>query len=355
MATIFGALGIGDRDTFQDTVGQKSVFDYINQYLAVQEAETNKVYSVFCQGDTTDHGERYFLPAGGQLQSSTSLTRPGAVKPVSSWDAGYPIDDGRDQLANTDVGMAYMTAAQLDSQVRSMSQRYVNWKRYLILRALLNSSNDSVTDEIYGSITVRRLANADGTLYPPVLGTSSDLASHSHYAGTNYATSSISDSNNPYITIRDQLEEHFGDCQIVVFINNAERTKTEALTNFNERVTLATIPTINNARLDPNGLPIVPGRIIGSINDCIVSEWRWVPSGYLLAVAVDQPAPLKRRIDEDRAASLRGFSLVTTDMDFPLNESYYRAREGYGAANRLNGTAYQLVASTSYTTPTSYS
>ena len=38
------------------------------------------------------------------------------------------------------------------------------------------------------ALTITRLANADGTTYPPVLGTQTDLTGHSHYVGLNYAT-----------------------------------------------------------------------------------------------------------------------------------------------------------------------
>jgi hypothetical protein len=83
-----------------------------------------------------------------------------------------------------------------------------------------------------------------------------------------------------------------------------------------------------------------------------VSEWRWIPAGYMLGVAIDQPAPLMRRVDIPE--QLRGFRLAAKQNEFPFEESFYRAREGYGAKNRLNGVALQLVASTSYTTPTAY-
>lgn len=354
MATIFGVLGMADRDTFQDTTAQRAAWELINQYAARTEADLDAATAVFVQETTDQHAERYFLPSGGMMQAAANRSRPGAVKPLNSYDVAYPIDDFRDQIAADFVATAYMTAAQLQAQVVGVAERYRNTKRYLILRALLNSTNETFTDQKYGSLTVRRLANADGTLYIPLIGSSTELSGHSHYAGTNYVSSSISDTNNPYVTIRDHLEEHFGDSTIVAFINNAERAKTEALTGFAERVPMATTPADNNAVLAEQGLPSVPGRIIGAINDVLVSEWRWIPSGYILGVAVDQPGPLKKRWDEEVASSLRGFQLKAQQTEFPIEESFWMAREGYGSGNRLNGVALQLVASTSYTTPTAY-
>lgn len=355
MATIFGALNIRDRDTVGDARFQVPVYNTVNDYLAATEAEANKFYAVFVDPTpvTDQFIFNYKLPMSGMLQAARNLSRPGAVKATGSWDAAVPIEDGRDQIAGDDVAMAYLTAEEMDRQVKGVAQRYVNWKRFLVLRALLNATNDSVADDVtQTTLTIRRLANADGTTYPPLLGTSTETTGHNHYVGTNYASSSISDTNNPFVTIRDALEEHFGDGTMVAFINNAERAKVEALTAFARRTPAATVAADNATQLDENGLPVVPGRIIGAVNDVIVSEWRWVPSGYILAVSLSQPAPLKQRLDIPE--TLRGFKLVAKQTEYPLEESFYRAREGYGVGNRLNGVAVQLVASTSYATPTGY-
>lgn len=355
MATIFGVLGMADRDTFEDTTAQRAAYNLVNEYLAATEADVDAAMRIFVQGETTDHAERYFLPSGGMMQAAANRTRPGAVKPINSFDVAYPIDDFRDQLAADIVTNAYMTAEQLDAQVKGIAQRYVNTKRFLILKALFNSTNDTFVDQKYGSLTIRRLANAtagsDTTVYPPLIGTTTE-ATEDHYIETNYAASAISDTNNPFVTARDELEEHWGTGQVVQFINKAQRAKVEALTAFAEKTPYATVPADNNAVLAEQGLPTVPGRIIGAINDVLVSQWDWVPSGYSLSVDLMQPAPLKKRVDEP--ASLRGFKLVAEQEEFPLKESFYMAREGYGVANRLNGVVLEFNTGGTYTIPTTY-
>lgn len=355
MATIFGVLGMADRDTFEDTTAQRAAWETINEYAARTQADLDAATAVFVQTETDVHAERYFMPAGGMMQASANRTRPGAVKPVTTYDVAYPIDDWRDQIASDFVATAYMSAAQLDAQVKGIAERYKNTKRFAILKALLNSTNDTFVDQKYGSLTIRRLANAtsgsDTTVYPPLIGTSSE-ATEDHYIETGYSAASISDTNNPFVTGRDEIEEHFGDGMIVAFINNAQRAKSEALTNFAERVPGATKPADNNAVLLDQGLPSVPGRIIGAINDVIVSEWRWIPANYILFVDLSQPAPLKKRVDEP--ASLRGFKLVAEQQEFPLQESFWMAREGYGVANRLNGVVLELGTGGTYTIPTAY-
>ncbi len=351
MSTIYGLLGIQDRDTTVDSVGQLAIFDAINTIVARQEAETNLATQIFVEDETTNYLERYYLPSGGMMQQATRLTRPGAVKPVNSWDVNYDLLDFRDQVGWDDVSYAYMSVGKLDAVVQGIANRHVNTVRFQILRHLLNKTNDTFVDEIRGSLTIRRLANADGTVFPATLGTTADLASHSHYAGSNYATASISDTNNPINTIKDNLYEHFGLGQVVVFINNAERAKIEALTAFVPRTRINVIPGSNTTVLD-TGLPNVPGEVIGSINDVLISEWRWIPATYMLGLDISQGGPLKRRVD--MPASLRGFRLVAKEYDFPLEESFWRDRFGFGVGNRLNGVAMQMVASTTYTNPTLY-
>lgn len=350
MATIFGAMNISDVDVFSDSAGQMSAWTIINEYLTATQIDSDKAYSIFVAGETTDHTSRAFLPTGGYMQASRNTSRPGARKLTGSWDVAFPIEDLRDQWAIDDVALAYMSAMQADANVKSLAQHYVNSKRLLILKALLNKTNATFTDELRGDLTIRRLANGDGSLFPPVLGTV-DAAEETHYIGSNYASSAISDTNNPFVTIRDELEEHYGDAQIVAFVNNAQRAKIEALTAFIERTPSWTVPGADTTTVG-GSIPGLPGRAIGSINDVLVVEWRWIPADYILGVALDQPAPLMKRVDIP--ASLRGFQLAAKQMEFPLIESFYRAREGYGVMNRLNGVAIHVNASTTYTNPTAY-
>lgn len=350
MSTIYGAIGIQDRNANVDAVGQRLVFDTVNQFASRQEAELDTASRLFVQEETELYSETYFLPGSGMLQAANNLSRPGAVKSIGSWSVGYPIEDGRDQIANDDVTLAYMNGSQLDAHVSGVMNRYTNWKRFLMLRALLNKDNETVLDQIRGSITVKRLANGDTDVYPPIIGSATE-ATENHYYGTNYASGSISDTNNPIKTLSNELSEHFGDGQKVAFINAADQDKIAALTAFYDKVPQYVTLGANGDTASASGLA-VPGSFIGAANDVAIFVWNWIPSGYIFGLDAAQPAPLKKRVDS--VASLRGFGLVATQTEHPLNESFWRAREGYGVANRLNGVALQLVASTSYTTPTAY-
>jgi hypothetical protein len=350
MATIYGAIGVSDYNASVDAVGQKLIFDTINTFAARQEADLDQASRLLVQAETDTYSETYYLPGSGMLQSANNLTRPGAVKNLGSWSAAYPIEDGRDQIAVNDIALAYMNGPQLDAHVQGVFNRYTNWRRFGMLRALLNSSNETFADPIRGNLTIKRLANGDADIYPAVVGSATE-ATENHYAGTNYITSAISDTNNPIKTLSLELSEHFGPGTKVAFINQAEYDKISALTLFDERVPQFVTYGANANSATISGLD-VPGQFVGALADVAIFIWNWIPATYILGVDADQPAPLKKRVDT--VSSLRGFGLVAQQQEYPLQESFYRAREGYGVANRLNGVVLQLVASTSYTTPTAY-
>jgi hypothetical protein len=353
MATIYGILGIEDRDATVDSVGQRTIYEATEALLNRHNEDVAAATSAFVQETTTDYQENYWLPGGGMMQRSTRLTRPGAVKPIDSYTVAYDLADFRDQLAWDDISMAYMTLAKYNMAVQNIAIRHANTVRFEILRHLLNPTNATFVDEIRGSLTIRRLANSDGTLYPPVLGSDTN-ADDTHYLESGYTAANISDTNNPFTTMRAELDEHWGMGEVVAWINNAQRAKVEALTNF--------IPTsdsfIREGTSTPTvvgGGPSVPGNIIGRIDEVWVSEWRWMPANYILAVDIMQPAPLKRRIDEPTNIRGRGrLELVAEQEEFPLTESFWRFREGYGVANRLNGVVMELGTGGTYTVPTDY-
>jgi hypothetical protein len=353
MATIYGLLGIEDRDATVDSVGQRTVYEATQALLDRHNEDVAAATAVFVQETTTNYQENYWLSGGGMMQLSTRLTRPGAVKPVDSYTTAYDLLDYRDQLAWDDISMAYMTLAKYNMAVQNIAIRHANTVRFQILRHLLNNTNATFVDEIRGSLTIRRLANTDTTLYPPVIGSDTN-ADDEHYLESGYTAANISDTNNPFPTIRAELDEHFGMGEVVAWVNNAQRAKIEALTDFipaSDRFIRegTSTPTI------VGGGPDVPGTIFGRINEVWVSEWRWMPANYILAVDIMQPAPLKRRIDEPTSIRGRGrLELVAEQEEFPLTESFWRFREGYGVANRLNGVVMELGTGGTYTVPTEY-
>lgn len=364
MSNMYGMLGMQDRDATVDQVGQQSVFDAVNQYALMYEVEANKMAAIFIEDENWIYTEKVKLPGGGEMQESDRLSDPETTKRTGGYDVGYPIYDARDALGWDDVSLAYMTIVELDAHIATIETRMLNWKRRKILRALFNNANEVVNDERFGNITVRRLANGDtqpdgnNTLYPPVLGATSE-ATENHYLIAGYVSSSISNSNNPFPVVKDELEEHFGEGNLVTLINSAQRDKVTALSSFVPVTQMHTLPGANITTMqgqtdspDSRLSPGIPGKLLGAVSDNLIYEWRWIPADYMLTIDTNQSKPLRRRVDQP--ASLRGFQLVADDERYPLRKSRWRLREGYGTRNRLNGVITQFKASGNYDIPTQF-
>jgi hypothetical protein len=357
MSGIFGLLGIDDTErAFVNTIGQQLVFEKTAELIVGFNKYVNRIYSVFVEETTEAFKERYKLPGGGYLQELGNNSPAAATKAYGSWDVAYPLKGYGAQIAGNRVGMAYMTMQEYNHHLDTVMTQNVNSVRLEILRALFDNVNDTFTDDVHGSLTIVPLANSDSVTYPPVLGASTE-ATENHYAESGYLATAINDTNNPYVTIRDELEEHFGAGtggeNIVVFINNAERTETEDLTDF-DTVPDQFIRVGANADV-PVGLPDVPGRILGRCSGVWVVEWRWIPATYMLGIHLDMPKPLKRRVDPADTGLGRDLQLVAeTDSVYPMQVAHWEHRFGFGVGNRLNGIAYEVAAGGSYTIPTAY-
>lgn len=357
MAGIFGILGLSDTErAFANTVGQQVVYDGIVRLLEQYNAELNAALAVFVEEETENFKERYKLPGGGRLQRRGGYAPSAAVKAYGGYDVAYPLEDFGAQLADNDVAMAYMTIQDIQRHLDTIFIQNTNTVRFEMLKALLNNAQDTFVDPLHGSLSIEPLANGDSNTYPPVLGSESE-ATENHYLESSYAASAISDTNNPYVTVRDELEEHFGAAQggsnIVAFINNAEVPETEDLTDFDPLNDRFVIPGTQTAQL--TGLPALPGRIIGRTNGVWVSEWRWVPANYLIAVHLDAPAPLKRRVDPADTGLARGLTLVARDEAYPLESAHYRNRFGMGCGNRLSAVVLEFGTGGTYSIPSGYS
>ncbi len=360
MSGIFGTLGLsesGSDRVFVNTLGQRLVYDAVQAEMTKHNADLDAALSFFLEETTESFKERFKLPGGGYLQPRGINATPGAVKAYGSWDVAYPLNDYGAQLATNDIGLAYMSLAELNRHIDTVTLQDKNTIRRELLKALLDGSGYTFNDPIYGNLSVVPLANGDSVVYPPVLGTDSE-ATENHFIGTNYVVSGISDTNNPCLTVRDELEEHFGTptggSDIVMFVDPTVGVKLEALTDFDPVVNRFVTPGVNTAI--PHDLPSnMPGRVLGVCNSVWIVEWRWLPTAYALAQYIGAPKPLKQRVDPADTGLGQGLQLVATDDDHPFNMAYYRHRFGFGVGNRLNGVALQFVASTSYSSPSGFS
>lgn len=363
MSEIFGNLGLSDTDrVFQATVGQEVIYETATQYLDRVNADLQQAVAVFVSGMTKTHKERFKLPGGGFMQRRGEGGRGGAVKAYGSWDVAYPLEDFEDQLADERVARAYMTVIELERHIQSVVIRNTNTVRYEILKALLNNTQRTFIDPLWGSLSIEPLANGDTVVYPPVLGATSE-ATEDHYLESGYLASAISDANDPYVTLADELEEHFGTAtggsDLVVFINNAQTALTRDLTAFVPVSAMGITP--RNDTVTVNSIPpaLLAGswRVLGKHDEsgCWIVEWRHVPANYMVGVHLEVEAPLKMRVDPADTGLPQGLALVAEDDSEPFKSSFWSNRFGVGVSNRLNGAIMELGNGGTYTIPSGFS
>ena len=358
MSGIFGHLNISDSDrVFNATAGQSAIFEAATNYVNQINQDLSAAMAIFVERSTSDYKLRYKLPGGGRLQRRGSDGRYGAVKATGQWDVAFPLEDLGAQIAGNDVDMAYMTVAELERHINTVVTQNVNTVRYEVLKALFNNVQRTFVDPLWGSLSIEPLANGDAVVYPPVLGSETE-ATDDHYRESGYTVANISDTNNPFATIRDELEEHFGNptggSNIVTFIGSDSRAKSEGLTDFvevSDRFVRMGDDTNQAINLPAN----LPGTVLGRCSGVWVVEWRWMPATYMLGIHLDAPAPLVRRIDPADTGLGDGLQLVAQDEQFPFNSSIWRHRFGLGAGNRLNGVVFEVAAGGTYSIPSGYS
>lgn len=359
MSGIYGLLGINDNErVFLSKLGQSVIYDAVNEYLAMHNAELAQTLGVFVDETTEDHKRRYVLPGGGRLQNMgfNPQSTPAVSKAYGYWDVGFPLYDFQGGNSNTRISGAYATVQDLDRHLNDIREKDVATVRFEILNALFGSTQGTFVDPLWGTLYVEPLANGDSVVYPPVLGSETEAAD-THYLESSYAATAISDTNNPYATMVAEIEEHFGTptggSSIVTFINQAETAETEAMTDFVPVFHRALVPGDDNTTV--TGLPVgVPGRILGHVSGTWVSEWRWMPANYMLTIHLDAPRPLVQRVDPGFTGLGQGLQLISTSDKTPFMTGYYSHRFGFGCGNRLNGVVMELGVGGTYTVPSGY-
>lgn len=359
MSGLPGLLNISDTErAFVNTIGQQLVFEAVNQLLADYSEEVAKQTSVFVERKTEKFKMRYLLPGGGKLQRMGQQAAAGAMKRYGSYDVGFPLRQWGAEMAGNRVDMAYLTIAELDAHLDTIMIQDLNTLRWRILTSIFEDTNLTFTDPVHGSITVTRLANTDGTLYPPVVGSETE-ADDDHYINSGYTVAAIADANNPVTTLVAEIAEHFGGIgsagrNFVYFHANDQLAYLQAITGY-VAITDQFVQA-GDATAETSGWPQVPGRVHGRLSGAWLSEWDgWIPDTFGICVLMEVPAPLLMRHDPSDVGLGNGaLQLVATDTNHPMQRSSFERRFGLGCGNRLSAAVIDIDEGGSYVPPTEY-
>ncbi len=353
MGVLAGLLGITDLDTRLVSLETRTVTDAVNEVLARYTEVRNEAFAFFVESETTDAKWTYTLPGGAEMELVDEYGTPVEERPVGKWEVAFPLRKAVKGWGYDRDTFAYLTVADLERINASMQIANAKTHKKQMMKALFGNANYTFTDRRHGALTIRRLANGDGSTYPPVMGSDTE-ADDTHYLETGYT--SITDTNNPLKLIKDELKEHWpGPYKVVALINSAQRAAITSLSAFVDARQAGIDPGDDQAVASEVG-GRVPGEFLGIVpaNGVWVYEWdEGIPANYLFGRDLGRPAPLIRRVHGPE--QLRGFKIEGEDESWPLFKRSWVDRDlGYGVGNRLNGAVVELGTGGSYTVPAIY-
>lgn len=346
----YGFLNLKDRfGELINTVGLRVVNDAIRQTFDAHNSITDAMLNLFAQR-ITDVQVRYRTQGAARLQPIDENGRARPIKSIGHYDVAFPLYTGGAAWGATWLEREKWTVEDVNNQVNLMLTADAVWLREHLYAALFQNQNWLAEDDDYGTLTVRPLANGDGTLYP--YWTGSDFGGPANHFLAQAAA--ISDAANPFGTIVTTLTQHpdnTGD--VIVFVPTNLRTAILGLATF---IALPdpnlTDPTALRVSGAPPALGDSPGRVLGyESNKAWIVEWPTMPNNYLIAMTTGGPRPIGMR--EETQASLRGFREIATREDHPFWESQWFRRAGFGAYNRT-AAVVMLIGATPYVPPTDY-
>lgn len=344
-------------DALAAEVDRDSLLDAQRETLATANQQVGAFVDLFANRVTSSQ----LSVRGGvnnRLQGLDENGRPKPVKGASRYIVGLPI-----WKAGTAEGWNFWTYEQMTVQefaqsLDTMLTGYVTWMRDQLLSPFFYSgaglsyanANDGESFTVYG------LANGDATTFESSAGAATD----SHYS----AQAGVVDASaNPYPAIYEDMIEHPQNTgRIVAFVPpGAIATATKLLPGFASATDpiIRIVPAAADETVDPLvapalGVPLPRSMTyLGVIDNTYVVQWRNLPDGYILHVAIDaEEKPLAMR--QYPQARLQGLRNIGEPMSqFPYQQTNYVVACGFGSRNRV-GAHVHRVGNGTYAAPTAF-
>lgn len=363
MGILLGSLGIKDSERpFMSVTKRRIIWDATEQLFARYNQELSDARQLFVQESTHMNTERYELAGGGEAEALPfEETDMQEVKRTGSWDVAYPIWVSGSKISYHRVGLAYLTMGQYESVVQTVFNRSntTNFRR--ILSAIFKNTTTTFKDPTYGSLTIQTLANNDAIVYPPKIGATTETTEN-YYLAASYVTASISNTNNPFVTIRDAIEPRYGFAQggspIIALVPNSMMQYVRQLADF-DATPYHNVEVGDNVSV-PSGFPadrFLPSnaRVEGVADGCWIVSWPRMPADTLIGIHADAPPPLKFRTDDVDGLGGGELQLLADDPEFPFKSSRWIQRGGYGVGNRIGAVVMRLNGTGTYDIPTGFS
>jgi hypothetical protein len=349
---IFGEYNYDDLPTILvKDVSQSSLYETLQQFAAQSTAALNDAIGALLSGVSADVGAEFGADVGGEMQKISELVGPEATRVGEAWSTQFPISAFADRVMYTQSYLDEANLQTLNAHALNVVVKDVFTNHREMWKALLKKTNYSFNDSRWpgrktGTLTIRRLANADGQAgYVFVNGNKVLLSTLNMYLTS--GAGAVTAAN--FIAIFDSLAAVGNADSVVVIVGPTTGRAVSALAGF--------IPIVNPQVSDPSAARAIvqSSKAIGVINGCEVQVWPAFPEGYLFGYDRSKPKPLRKRVHH--LPQYQGLRTYTPDdrvhiPENPLVNKFWQNIYGYGVDNRLNGVVMQITTNGAYTDPT---
>lgn len=344
-------LGYGFRDLRDQADSQitEQLIPVINtaitETVAFHNEEMDRVMSVFVK-KTTEHALRYRTPTDAKLQPLDEHGRARKIRVGAQYDVGFPLQAAGLAEGATDTTRKLETVQDVADITATMTMADKNWMLDHVLATLFAVADWTYTDDRFGALVVKPLANGDTVTY---LGRNGSSATADHNTGQ---AATIADATNPFPGIYTRLTRPMGsNGRVISFVASNLVASIQALGSFYE-------PPDPNLRAAANSEELVgtlpagtPGEAIGYANRVWIVDWARLPDNYIVSIIEGGERPIAMR--EYEIAGLRGFRRAGERNDYPYFETQFKRDAGFGVWNRIGADVMEIGDAT-YDVPTGY-
>ncbi len=330
----------------------------IRRDLEVHNQRTQEVLSVFAER-SPERSTVYGTNAGADFHRADEFSRGPTQKIRRGAKVEFPLDKFQfavgwtaDYLRRATVqDMALATIAARQADLRNISNEIRN--------AFFGPTNYTYVDRIVdgNSLAVKRLVNADSATIPNgPNGETFDGATHTHYLASDWSDE-YADADLRADDLSDlvgTVVEHGHAAGLTIFINRAQESAVRTATGFAPLLVPNVVPAPGGTALVGQGtldITRADDRLIGYFNGHPVRTKPWVPAGYILVTAVEDPNKPLRFRPSAIPTEANGLFIAGDIVTHPLQAQYMEHFFGVGVKTRTNG-AVLYVASDTYAAPT---
>jgi len=357
MATKYGIISSKQAQSERvTTIGVAEVNADIMEATRLHSEQLSILLATTCQ-KVTDHQINFKQVSSKTLQPIDEWGNPQPTQELGNYSVAFPIFMGGDAFGTNRISRAKMTVADVNRQLDSSLRADVDWMRRHLLAAWFTNNTYTFTDDLWGALTIQPLALASDNVTYVMRGGSVATDTH-HIAQAN----AISDADNPFGTIYNELDEHVGNSgPYVAYIPSANVAAVEALTDLIEPDDPSLIISENNTRLrigvnpdisEYDQGPVLFGeKYLGRVNGVHCVKWASLPDDYIPFQSIGAGPFMGWR--EEPEAELQGFFAEIDPGDGNVLVKRFIRRCGFGVMNRV-AAGVMRVGNGSYAEPTGY-